>query len=127
MDILDAAKIYAELTSIDYPCIAVQVEGGEIKDITNDKLIPVKDIMYQKAPKDGIYYATEATCGGGTKSGCSVGNPQKECMDSCYSPQKCAVYSIDGIDDNTKVYTNIGQLRKLYERWYGLGSLGEPL
>lgn len=127
MDKIEAAKLYAELTSVQHSCKAVEVKDGVVINHTDKNLIPVQHIEYQRPPRDGIYYATEATCGGGSKSGCSVGSPQKECIGTCYSPQKCAVYSLLEMTDETPVRTDIGTLRKLYERWWSMGDLGEYL
>ncbi len=127
MELLTIAKLYARLTSAQYPCIAVEVKDGQAIDHTNNKLLLVEHLAYQQVPPDGVYYATEATCGGGNKSGCSIGSPQPECIGSCYSPQKCAVYYLTKVDETTKVHTDMGTLATLYEEWYELGNLGEPL
>lgn len=115
MNNLDKAKLFASLTNLEYPCIAVSVKDGVITDETNGIVISLDHVMYQRAPRDGIYYATEATCGGGNKGGCSIGKPQKACIGKCYIKTKCAVYSLRPIKDDEQIRVSIGKLAELLE------------
>ena len=82
------AILYAGLTSRRYPCKAITVKDGVATDHMKREPIPVEHLAYRRVPSDGIYTASEATCGGK----CSIGKPKKSCIGKCYSPDKCSVY-----------------------------------
>jgi hypothetical protein len=109
---LDAAKLVADVTSLRYPCSVVTVKDGEAFNETTSEMIPLKDVMYQSLPLDGVYLATEATCGGS----CSVGIPAPKCVKKgIYSSTKCAVYSLSKTKDTDSLHITVGDLKKLVE------------
>lgn len=97
MDDIKIAKFLANKKDQKYPCIAVSVKNGKAFNETNEKLIPLKNIAYQKEHKDGVYLATEATCGGK----CSIGKPAQKCLNNgIYNENKCSVYNFEDINNS---------------------------
>ena len=70
---------------------------GTVSKINGD-IIPLKHMMYQSPPKDGVFVLEQQTCGGE----CSIGKPKKACIEKgVYSERKCSVYSFDPVDNAT--------------------------
>lgn len=72
--------------------VSVEVRGGVARFIATGEEIPVEHLARQKSVRDGLYTASEATCGGA----CAIGKPAPKCVAAgSYSKQKCSVLYLE--------------------------------
>jgi hypothetical protein len=94
----------------------IEVKQGTPCFLSTGKEIPAECVYYRTdALPDGLYKASENTCGGPEESACTVGYPAEKCVTSgVYSPGKCARYIFYPIDDVT-LHVSVDQLLSLME------------
>lgn len=83
-------KIIEDISNYKY----AEVINGIVYKLSGE-IIPIEHIVYKTTKKDGFYRLGESTCDGI----CEVGKPKEDCIGSCYSKEKCAVYYLHEIDD----------------------------
>lgn len=86
-----------------YQCY-VEVKNGICSKVLNGDIIPQDHLAkHHKTPIDGLYIASEYTCGGGgDKHTCLIGKPATGCQS--FGPSNCGKYCLTLVNRSAITY-----------------------
>lgn len=117
-------KILIENLMMKHKMLFAEAKDGILTNLKTNQKIPTEHIIYQKAPKDGVFLLHECTCDGSLGAEmkktpenikeyqCQIGRRAPLC--DSYIETKCAVYSLEEIGKLT-IRINFNDLIAIFD------------